>query len=64
MGLRASKAGTQATGAAAYTINLIPENKIGGGQYADVYKIQKEDTKEWCAAKFLKVPISFFSSLD
>ncbi len=28
------------TGAAAYTINLTPENKLGGGNYADVYKIQ------------------------
>jgi hypothetical protein len=56
--------GNRASGAGAYTINLIPENRIGGGQYADVYKIQKKDTKEWCAAKFLKVPISFFTSLD
>jgi serine/threonine protein kinase len=56
--------GNKASGAEAYTINLIPENKIGGGTYADVYKILKNDTKELCAAKFLKVPISFFSSLD
>jgi hypothetical protein len=34
MGPRASK-----TGADAYNINLIPENKLGGGTYADVYKI-------------------------
>jgi hypothetical protein len=27
------------TGEDAYTINLIPVNKIGAGQYADVYKI-------------------------
>ncbi len=26
-------------GAGAYTINLIPENRLGGGGYADVYKI-------------------------
>jgi hypothetical protein len=54
MGPRASKEGTQETGAYAYKINLIPENRIGGGQYADVYKIQKKDSKEWCAAKILK----------
>ena len=41
MGLRAAK---PQTGAAAYTINLIPENKLGGGQYADVFKIQKIDS--------------------
>jgi hypothetical protein len=56
--------GNRASGAGAYTIKLIPENRIGGGQYADVYKIKKKETKEWCAAKFLKVPISFFTSLD
>ncbi len=32
------------TGAAAYTISLTPENKLGGGNYADVYKIQKINT--------------------
>jgi hypothetical protein len=39
MGARASK-----TGADAYNINLIPENRIGGGNYAEVYKIQKKET--------------------
>ena len=28
----------------AYTINLTIENKLGGGAYADVYKIEKKDT--------------------
>ena len=36
MGLRAARPDT---GAAAYTIDLTPENKLGGGQYADVFKI-------------------------
>ena len=61
MGLRAAK---PQTGVAAYTINLIPENKLDGGQYADVFKIQKIDSQQWYAAKFLKVPLSFVSSLD
>ena len=28
-----------ASGADAYTINLTPDNFLGGGNYADVYKI-------------------------
>jgi RIO-like serine/threonine protein kinase len=56
--------GNKASGAGAYSIKLIPENIIGRGNYADIYKIKKKDTKEWCAAKFHKLPISFFSSLD
>jgi hypothetical protein len=56
--------GNKQSGADAYKINLIPENRIGGGSYADVYKIQLKDNKEWYAAKFLKCPISFFTSLD
>jgi hypothetical protein len=31
--------GNTATGAGAYTINLTSENRIGGGQFADVYKV-------------------------
>jgi hypothetical protein len=31
--------GNTASGIDAYKIKLTPENKIGGGQYADVYKI-------------------------
>jgi hypothetical protein len=49
--------GNRASGAGAYTINLTSENKLGGGNYADVYKVQKKDTKEFFAAKFLKVPL-------
>jgi hypothetical protein len=32
--------GNTATGAGAYTINLNSENKLGEGQYADVYKVE------------------------
>jgi hypothetical protein len=28
----------------AYTINLTTDNYLGGGDYEDVYKIQKKDT--------------------
>jgi hypothetical protein len=52
----------QLTGAEAYTINLIPENRIGGGKYANVFKIQNISTQQFYAAKFLKVPLSFISS--
>ncbi len=38
MGPRAS------TGAGAYTIKINPAYRIGGGTYADVYKIQKKET--------------------
>jgi hypothetical protein len=55
---------SQARGANAYTIDLIPENRIGGGNYADVFKIQTKDSKEWCAAKFLKARLEFFGSLE
>ena len=56
--------GNTASGAGAYKIKLIPENRIGGGQYADVYKVQKKDTKQLYAAKFLKVPIKYINSLE
>ena len=39
---RAPEGGAVASGADAYTINLSDENKLGGGNYADVYKIQKK----------------------
>ncbi len=41
MGLRAAK---HDTGASAYKIDLTPDNKLGEGQYAEVYKIQKINT--------------------
>ncbi len=56
--------GNTASGIGAYKINLIPENRIGGGQYADVYKIKKKDSKQLYAAKFLKVPLTFVNSLE
>ncbi len=31
--------GNTSSGVGAYKIKLTEENKIGGGQYADVYKI-------------------------
>ena len=43
MGPRASKA--EVSRADAYTINLTSENRLGDGEYADVYKVQKKDTK-------------------
>ena len=55
---------SQATGANAYTIDLIPENKIGGGNHAEVYKILNKYTEELCAAKFLKGRFDFFDYLD
>jgi len=55
---------TQETGADAYIIDLIPENRIGGGQYADVFKIQTKDSKECCAAKLLKARLEFFDSME
>jgi hypothetical protein len=37
--------GNTASGVDAYQIKLNAENRIGGGQYADVYKVQKRITK-------------------
>ena len=54
MGLRASKEQE-------YTINRTSDNKLGEGMYAEVYKVQKKDTQKLYAAKFLKVPLSYFS---
>jgi serine/threonine protein kinase len=56
--------GNTASGAGAYKIKLTSDNRLGGGQYADVYKIQKKDTKEFYAAKLLKVPIQYINSLE
>jgi serine/threonine protein kinase len=57
MGNRPSKAG-------AYTIKLNSENRLGGGEYADVYKVIKKDTQKLYAAKFLKVPLAYIDSLE
>jgi hypothetical protein len=43
-GPAASEVVTVASGADAYTINITSENRLGGGNYADVYKIEKKDT--------------------
>ena len=56
--------GNRAAGAGAYTIKLNSENKLGGGQYADVYKVIKKDTQKLYAAKFLKVPLAYIDSLE
>ena len=56
--------GNRASGAGAYTIKLNGENKLGGGQYADVYKVIKKDTQKLYAAKFLKIPLAYVDSLE
>ena len=60
MGPRVSKA--EVSRAEAYTID-INSNRLGGGTYADVYKVQKKDTKQYYAAKILKPEYSFIESL-
>ena len=48
--------GNNATsGEGAYMIKLNEANLIASGNYADVYKVRKKDTKVVYAAKFLKV---------
>jgi predicted amidohydrolase len=44
-GARASEVVTAPSRADAYKIDLTNENRIGSGTFADVYKIQKKDTK-------------------
>ena len=56
--------GNRAAGAGAYTINLTNDNRLGGGNYADVYKVIKKDTQKLYAAKFLKVPLAYIDSLE
>ena len=56
--------GNSASGPDAYTINLTSENRLGDGQFANVYKVQKKDTKKLYAAKLLKAPLSFIHSLE
>ena len=46
--------GNKAAGAGACKINLTSENRVGCGEYADFYKVQKKDTKQYYAAKILK----------
>ena len=58
MGNKASKASD------AYKIKLISDYRLGGGQIADVYKVQKKDTKEFYAAKFLKAKYSNIQHLE
>jgi serine/threonine protein kinase len=56
--------GNSSSGEGAYNITLTDEYRIGGGNYADVYKIQHKSSEKFYAAKFLKVPLSFLSSLE
>ena len=50
--------GNNATsGASAYTIKLNADNLIASGNYADVYKVKKKDSKVYYAAKFVKIPL-------
>jgi hypothetical protein len=37
--------GNKASESGAYKIKLISDNRLGGGTYADVYKVLKKDTK-------------------
>ena len=52
--------GNAASGRGAYEIKLKPEDRIGGGIYADVYRIRKYDNQQYYAAKFFKYP--YYSS--
>lgn len=38
--------------------DIKPENKIGKGSFAVVYKVKKRGSLELCAAKVYNVPIS------
>jgi hypothetical protein len=53
-------------GEKAYIIKLEKANRIGGGTYADVYRIRKKDKNSniMYAAKFLKVPMEYMDNLE
>jgi hypothetical protein len=53
-----------AIGEAAYNIKLTDENKLGEGNYAQVYKIIRKKDGMLCAAKLYKVPIIHMLSDD
>ena len=44
------------SGEKAYKINLSECNKLGEGQFGEVYKIKQRESGMWCAAKLFKVP--------
>jgi serine/threonine protein kinase len=57
--------GNNATsGEDAYRIKLDQSNLIASGNYADVYKVLKRDSEVFYAAKFIKIPLNFFSIKD
>ena len=41
-----------------YTMDLTEENRLGGGTYAEVFRVQKKDTKKFYAAKILRAQYS------
>ena len=47
-----------------YTMDLTHENRLGGGTYAEVFRVQKKDTKKFYAAKFLKPKFSIIDSFE
>jgi hypothetical protein len=44
------------SGEKAYKINLSVGNKLGEGQFGEVYKIKQRESGMLCAAKLFKVP--------
>ena len=55
---------TSEFGQDAYTIKFDESNLIASGNYADVYKVQKKDTKIVYAAKFIKVHLKYIDALE
>ncbi len=52
------------SGEKAYYIKLTKENKLGEGNYGEVYKITRKENQKICAAKFFKVPYEVMSELQ
>jgi hypothetical protein len=44
------------SGEKAYKINLSVGNKLGEGQFGEVYKIKQRESGMLCAAKLFKIP--------
>ena len=55
--------GNSVSGPDAYTINLTSENRLGGGQFANVYKVQKkgEIFSLLSISNFLRLVTSLFT---
>ena len=56
--------GNTTSGVSAYKMKLNDENKIGSGQYADVYRVKKKDSKQMYAVKVIKIPLKYIDSLE